>query len=255
MSDENTAVMGRANHEAAAAAKLMLQELECIRPLITDIYQLTPSREHSDTLQPKSTFPRRSLSPLRWSFLFRSADAVVEDLVQQANHFTTPGIHSQTVVADITPMITVSNLPKILQRKMRCVIQFRGIVDHENSTVQLIDLLEHALAMGFQHRFVRYIGARAQAIESFQVAGRLELVGKRSAGMTTDAIGAVDQPLGSSFISKYRVAEMHLTETLIGTGLQNHRGASVTRQTSDYSVTRNYLRRSDPRRSVLSLAL
>jgi hypothetical protein len=57
--------------------------------------------------------------------------------------------------------------------------------------------------------------------------------------MTTYAIGAVDQALGSSFISKYCVAEMHLTETLIGTGLQNHRGASVTRQTSNYSITRS----------------
>jgi hypothetical protein len=136
----------------------MFQKLERIRALITHINELTLSGEHTDTFEPKATFPGLTLSPLRRRFLFWGVDAVMQSLVQQANHFTTLGIHCQAIVADIAAVVTVSNLAKTLQRKMGCVVQFRRIMDHQNRASHLIDLFEHPLAMRRQHCLVRYIG-------------------------------------------------------------------------------------------------
>jgi hypothetical protein len=55
--------------------------------------------------------------------------------------------------------------------------------------------------------------------------------------MSTKAVSAVRQSLGSSLISKLSLSEMPVTERQVGIRLQNHPGASVKTRAGYRSMT------------------
>jgi len=147
---------------------------------------------------------------------------MMQNLIKQPQYFTILRINRQTVVADVATVMPVANLTKPLQCKVSRVIQFRGIVKHQDITPVFVNLFYDFVTMGRQYGFVCNILAIAQSVKGSQVCWRLKFVRECSTRMTADGVGTVHQSFRSPFISELRVSKMHLTKSLIRINLKIH---------------------------------
>jgi hypothetical protein len=195
----------------------VLQEFERIGTLVAHVNKLTTSWQSYRALQPQATFSGLPLTSLSSRFTFRSVYSVMQHLVDQAKHFPFLGVHGQTILADVTAMIAVTDLAKIRKRLVSRVVQLGSVMNDQHGTPQLLDDFQRPLTMWCKHGLVCDIGAIAKTVKGLQIWGRTKLIRQRSTGMPAHRIGASGQAFGSSTIAQLRATEVHFTKTLIRT--------------------------------------
>jgi len=108
-------------HEPATAFVFVLQKLKGIRPLICHVDQLRIGRQMFRAMQPQQAFTRLTLATLLHGFLFGSAGAVMQDLIQQAQHLACFRLDCENVLTNVTAaaMITPHKIP---MRNVRIIL-------------------------------------------------------------------------------------------------------------------------------------
>jgi hypothetical protein len=229
--------MRGSNDKAATTVAFVLKEFERIGALIAHINKLTTTWQSFGTLQPQATFSRLAVASLSRRFTLGRVYSVMQHLVGQAKHFPFLGVHGQTILADVTPMMAVTDLPKTRKRLVSGEIEFGRVMDDQYGAPNLLDDSQRPRTVRGKYGLVSDITAIAKTVESLQICGRPKLIRQRASGMSAHRVGASGQTLGPSLISQLCATEMHFTETLIRVRTQNHGGTSLKNETGVQSVT------------------
>jgi hypothetical protein len=253
MASQDASIIGRSNHKAATAVAFVLQELERVGALIAYINQLTTAWQSFRAMHPQSAFPRLAITSLGIRFTFGNTHPVMQYLVGQANHFTRFRIHRQAVLANITPMFPVADLPKTRKRSVSGVIQFGSVMKNQNRATHCLNDLQRAFPMRRHNRLVGDVGTVAKAVKSLQICGRMELVRQCAAGMSAQRVGALNQAFGTASISQQCVPKVHFTKALVRIRIKNHGVPSLRNKTGATSVTRYSSRTINLMRKYMSL--
>ena len=104
---------------------------------------------------------------------------MVEDLIDQPQHFPRVGADGKHVVADVTAIGSPADLSQVVgQRGQRNVIKLCGVMQYQDRLPAASNLLQGVLPRGGNDRRVGHVVGIAEPVEGTQVSRRRQLVGK-----------------------------------------------------------------------------
>ena len=222
----------RPNHKHATAAAFVLQKLEGIGPLVTNVHQSSLAGQVPCPLQPQQAFSRRAFAMLLPRFARGRFHAMVQYLIGQTQDRTRFRLHRQNMMTNISAGQPFSNLTQFVrQLAMRSIIQLGGVMDQQDVSALPCDVLQGVVSQRLDNGGMRHFLASHQAIQPFQVLRLGHFTRQRAARMAAQLIERFHQPRGPPTVPQFRLSKNGLAQ----------RGASSLKQrhgmTPPYLVT------------------